>query len=100
MADPRSCEPEKFRGHSADQRSALELLAKARDAAGWGSEGFHTGSVVKIKEGGMHDVDLHSSLMDRAKHYRSGTDLTDLANIREQAEPRQQIGGNEYRSSI
>lgn len=99
-ADPRSCEPEKFGGLSADQHSALELLAKARDAAGLGSEGFHTGSTVKIKEGGLHDADLHSPLMDWPKHYRFGPDLTDLANIREHAEPRQQIGGNEHRSSI
>lgn len=76
------------------------LLAKAREAAGLGSEGFYTGSVVKIKEGGLHEADLHSLFKDWPKNYRSGPDLTDLANIREQTGPRQQIGGNEYRSSI
>lgn len=64
-----------------------------------GFAGFYTVSVVAIQEGGLHDADLLPLSMKWPKHCRSGLDLTDLATIREQPEPRQQTGGNEHRSS-
>jgi len=58
------------------------------DEAGLGSAGFHTDSVVEINEGGLHDANLLPLSMHWPKHCRSGLNLPDLANIREQPEPR------------
>ena len=64
-----------------------------RDVVGFGPVVFHNDSVVAIKEGGLHVADLPPLTMDWAKSCRSGMDLSDLIN------PRQQIAGIVHRPS-
>ena len=89
-----------FRSQVAQYPERTEQWQGGRRKEIWdGSTGFHTGLVVAINEGELHGADLLPLSMHGPKHCRFGLDLLDLANIREQPDPRQQIGGSKNRSS-